>query len=384
MRYHRVVGIDFGMTNSVVSLWDYEKQEFVAIPNPVNQLTTIPSVVSQAEGSIIVGTNARENSLRDPENTIVEIKRFIGAYESETNTAPNTPHGTPKRVHFNGREWLPQEILALILSYLKTVTEKYIGGEPVNDAVLTVPTYFREAQKVATVEAAQMAHLNVKILLNEPVAAAIGFGVDKDLDEQEHFYMVYDLGGRTLDVSIISCSNQEIRVVATAGNPHLGGDNFDNCIVDYVIRQIQNRCGIDLFLDPKVLARIKQVAELCKRELSLTDSTTLDLPYLTPQLSVNIPLHCSTFESLINSKLKESLTHVDQAIELAKKSDGVNRHDIERVLLVGGSTRIANVRSMIADHMKFDIAKVRADVDPTEVVSRGAAILALRWQPSIV
>ncbi len=375
MRYHRVIGIDLGRTNSVVSVWDYEEQQVISLPNPVNRVTAVPSVVSQSEGAVIVGTNARENLFRDPENTIIEIKEILGAYEDNVNY-------TPKKVHFRDRDWLPQEILAFILEYLKAISETYIG-EPVYDAVIAIPAYFVERQRTAVVEAAEIAHLNVKQLVREPVAAALGFGIDTNLDEAVDYYLIYDLGKRTLDVSIISCSKDAVEIIATSGDSNLGGKDFDDCLTDYVISEIQKRYHIDLSQDSKVREYIRQDAELRKCELSQTDSTIISLPYLTPQLvDIHIDLQRPTFETLITPKVKQMLTYLYQALENFADRTGLYRDDIKKVLLVGGSTRIPLVRSMIADYLSKDISDVRVDVDPTEVISHGAAILAARFQPS--
>lgn len=386
MTYHKVIGIDLGTTYSAVSLWDNENQKVIVIQNPVSQLTTVPSVVGlDPNGQVIVGTQAQNNLTMDPGNTIIEIKRLMGTYEREPNPTQNDP-GVPKRVSFRGRDYLPQEISAFILMELKRMAESYIG-EPIHDAVVTVPAYFREPQKGATADAAAMAKLNLKLLLNEPTAAAVCFGMDKITDDQQHIYAVYDLGGGTFDVSIISVTKGEVNVIGTGGDPKLGGGDFDDRITGYVMQQIQEKFHVDLSQDPNIWARVKREAEMRKRELSNPNatSTMLNLPFLTPQVSANIPLTRATFEALLSSDpdlLRRSLDCLDEAIDSAYKSNGIAREDIEQVLLVGGSTRVACIRKMIADHMGMDPSDVRADINPDEVVSRGAAILATKYRPS--
>lgn len=382
MRYHRVIGIDLGMTNSVVSVWDYENQKVVALPNPVNGATTIPSVVSQTDGVVIVGTNARDNLIRNPENTIVEIKRMLG------EPADNTQNSSYplKQVRFNGRDWLPQEILAFILKYLKTIAENYIG-EPVHDAVLTLPAYFTERRKNPFLEAAEIAQLNVTQLLREPQAAAIGFGIDKDLREEKDLYLIYNLAASNFDLTLISGSSDGLKIRATAGDENFGGKDFDDCLTDYVLSQILDRYQIDLRQNSKACEYIKYEAELRKCELSHKNATTLTFPYLTPQLTdISIDLHRTTFESSITPKLNKMLSYLDQLFEDAYEKLELARDDVKQVLLVGGSTRIPIVRNSIADYMKDRmwgaIPDVRIDFDPSEVVSRGATLLASRFQPS--
>jgi len=381
MTYHKVIGIDLGTTYSAVSLWDNEKQEVIVIQNPASQLTTVPSVVGlDPNGQVIVGTQAQNNLAMDPGNTVIEIKRLMGTYERKPNPTQDDP-GLPKRVHFRNHDYLPQEISAFVLMELKSMAEKYIG-EPIHDAVVTVPAYFQEPQKGATADAAAMAKLNLKLLLNEPTAAAVCFGMDKVTDDQQHIYAVYDLGGGTFDVSIISVTKDEVSVIGTGGDPKLGGGDFDDRITGYVMQQIQEKFHVDLSRDPNIWARIKREAEMRKRDLSTANATMLNLPYLTPQVSANIPLTRATFESLIADLLKKSLDCLDEAIDSAYKSNTIAREDIEQVLLVGGSTRVACIRKMIADHMGIKESDVRADINPDEIVSRGAAIVALQHRPS--
>lgn len=383
MRYHKVIGIDLGTTYSAVSLWDHEDKKIVVIKNKVTQMSTVPSVVGlDPEGKVIVGSQAQNNLIMDPGNTIIEIKRLMGTYEREPDPARNDP-GLPKTVRFRNRNYLPQEISAFILMELKRMAEEFVG-EPIHDAVITVPAYFREPQKGATADAAAMARLNLCMLLNEPTAAAVSFGMDQIKDDNQHIYAVYDLGGGTFDVSIISVTRDEVSVVGTGGDPKLGGGDFDDRITGYVVEYIRDKHHVDLSQEPDypaLWARIKREAELRKRELSTSTSTMLSLPYLTRQLSVNVPLSRATFESLISDLLKNSLDCLDQAIASAYESNGITREMIEQVLLVGGSTRVACIRPMLAEHMGMELQDVRNDIDPDEVVSRGAAIVAMRFHP---
>jgi len=379
-RYHKVIGIDLGTTYSAVSIYDYDNNKIIVIPNPVSQLSTVPSVVGlDPENKVIVGTQAQNNLVMDPANTIIEIKRLMGTYAREPNPEANDP-GEITRVHFRKREYQPQEISAFILMELKRMAEQYIN-EPIYDAVVTVPAYFKEPQKGATADAAEMAHLNLRRLLNEPTAAAVCFGVDQVMDDKRHIYAVYDLGGGTFDVSIVAVTKNSVDVVGTGGDPKLGGGDFDDRITGYALQQIQAKHGVDLSGDPAIWSRIKREAEMRKRELSNSSATMLGLPYLTAQISINIPLSRATFESLIKDLLDKSLTCLDEAIESAYMANAITRDMIEQVLLVGGSTRVACIPQMLADHLDMDIKDIRSDINPDEVVSRGAAIVAKDFKP---
>lgn len=379
MSYHRVIGIDLGTTYSAVSVWDNDRQDVVMVPSPVGA-TTVPSVVGlDAEGKVVVGAPAQYNALAHPEDTIIEVKREMGTYERPPDPAAGLP-GIPKRITFRGRQYLPQEISAFILMELKRYAETYIG-EPINDAVITVPAYFQEPQKGATKDAAEMARLNVKQLLNEPTSAAVCFGADRVLDGK-HLYAVYDLGGGTLDVSIIEVSPGNVSVVGTSGNARLGGADFDERIACWALDEINSRFGVELRGDVNVFARIKREAEMRKRELSVAGATVLSLPFLTANLNVNLVLHRNIFESLIEDLLVSSVGCLEEAIASAGIANGVERSEIEQVLLVGGSTRIPRVRGLLAERLGMDPKDIRSDINPDEVVARGAALVARRFQPS--
>ncbi|MGC4812286.1 Hsp70 family protein [Micromonospora sp. DT228] len=377
MPFHKVIGIDLGTTYSAVSIWDGKD---VRIIETAFGLSTVPSVVGlDADRAVIVGTPAQNNLVSDPTNTVIEVKREMGTYEVEPAN-PGDP-GVPRRIRFRGREYLPQEISAFILMELKRQAENIVG-EPIHDAVITVPAYFKDPQRGATEDAAQMARLNVRMLLNEPTAAAVCFGADKIDDDQTHTYAVYDLGGGTFDVSIVQVSPGNVSVVGTGGDARLGGGDFDDRITGYVLQQIHKQHGVDLTGDPAVWQRVKREAEMRKRELSVANTATLNLPFLTPTLSVNIPLSRAVFESLISDLLQRSLKCLDEAIESAYQSQGIERDDIEQVLLVGGSTKIACVRNLLAEHLGLEPKDIRADLKPDEVVARGAGMVARDYTPS--
>ncbi|GAA3275120.1 Hsp70 family protein [Dactylosporangium vinaceum] len=377
MPFHKVIGIDLGTTYSAVSIWDGRETTVIETPFGTR---TVPSVVGlDSEGQVIVGAPAQNNLVLDPENTIIEVKREMGAYEREPRDADDP--GVPRTVRFRGRDYLPQEISAFILIELKRQAEQYVG-EPIHDAVITVPAYFKEPQRGATEDAAMMAKLNVRRLLNEPTAAAVCFGADKLEDEGVHTYAVYDLGGGTFDVSIIQVSPGNVSVVGTGGDPRLGGGDFDDLIVAHALDEIRNRHGVDLHNDIKVRQRIKREAEVRKRELSVAGAATLNLPYLTPTVSANVTITRARFEELIRPLLDRSLQCLDEAIESAEQSNGVERREIEQVLLVGGSTKIACIKAMLAEHLGLELRDIRSDISPDEVVARGAGMVAREFAPS--
>jgi molecular chaperone DnaK len=383
MRYHKVIGIDLGTTYSAVSVWDYDRKEVVVIPTAIGEVT-LPSVVGiDDEQKVVVGRPAQQRRLFDPLNTVIEIKRDMGVYEKDHEPDPlrNEP-GVPKRVRFRDRDYLPQEISAFILAELKNQAERFLG-EPVYDAVITVPAYFKEPQRGATEDAAAMARLNVKQLLNEPTAAAVSFGADQVDDGRQHLCAVYDLGGGTFDVSIIEVGGGNVSIVGTGGDPLLGGGDFDNDITDWVLAEIQKRHSVNLRQDKVACARIKQEAEARKRELSAANTAMINLPFLTPQLSVNLTISRAVFNGLIEKRLQQSLQCLAGAIQSAEQTRGIHKGDIEQVLLVGGSSRIPRVRALLAEFMDhLEEKDIRSDINPDEAVSRGAALVARRHNPS--
>lgn len=383
MRYHKVVGIDLGTTFSAVSVWDYDRKEIVVIQSAIGE-ATLPSIVGVAEDpnkTVVVGRPAQRRRLYDPLNTIIEIKREMGVYERPPDPSRNDP-GVPERVRFRDRDYLPQEISAFILAELKRQAEVFLG-EPVHDAVITVPAYFKEPQRGATEDAAAVARLNVKQLLNEPTAAAVSFGADQIDDGRQHLCAVYDLGGGTFDVSIIEVGAGNVSIVGTGGDPRLGGGDFDDAIRDWVLSEILRLHKVDLRGDHTARARIKEVAEARKRELSAANSAMIDLPFLTPQLSVNLTITRAVFNSLIEKHLQRSIECLATAIQSAEETRGIKKGDIEQVLLVGGSSRIPRVRALLAEFMDHIEEKdIRSDINPDEAVSRGAALVARGHNPS--
>ena len=371
MAFHKVIGIDLGTTYSAVTIWD--GREIVVIESKIGT-RTVPSVVGlDPDGQVIVGAPAQNSMVINPENTVLEVKRLMGTYERDPQ-GPKDP-GVPQRVRFRGEDYLPQEISAFILKELKRQAEDYIG-EPVHDAVISVPAYFRDPQRRATQEAASIARLNLRQLINEPTAAAVCFGADKAEGEEVHTYAVYDLGGGTFDVSVIQVRPGNVSVVGTGGDPRLGGGDFDDRIVTWALGEIRRLHGVDLAGDQRVRRRIKREAEIRKRELSTAAATMLDLPFLTSTVSANIPLSRATFEGLIQDLLDRSLECLDDALQSAHESNGIEREEIEQVLLVGGSTRIAKIRPMLAAHLEMELRDIRGDINPDEVVARGAGIVA--------
>lgn len=371
MAFHKVIGIDLGTTYSAVTIWD--GREIVVIESKIGA-RTVPSVVGlDPDGQVIVGAPAQNSMVINPENTVLEVKRLMGTYERE----PHGPKdlGVPKRLRFRGEDYLPQEISAFILKELKRQAEDYIG-EPVHDVVISVPAYFREPQRRATQEAAGIARLNLRQLINEPTAAAVCFGADKAEGDEVHTYAVYDLGGGTFDVSVIQVRPGNVSVVGTGGDPRLGGSDFDDRIVEWALAEIRRLHGVDLSGDLRARRRIKREAEIRKRELSTAAATMLDLPFLTATVSANIPLSRATFEGLIQDLLDRSLECLDDALQSAHESNGIEREEIEQVLLVGGSTRIAKIRPMLAAHLDMTLRDIRGDINPDEVVARGAGIVA--------
>ena len=380
MRYHKVIGIDLGTTYSAVSVWDYDKKEVVVIPTAVGE-KTLPSVIGiDDDQHVIVGVPAHRRRVLDPQNTIIEVKRDMGKYRVEPSASD--AKGVPLTIPFRGRDYLPQELSAFILAELKRQAETFLG-EPVYDAVITVPAYFKDPQRGATHDAGSIAGLNVKLLLNEPTAAAVSFGADQVDDGNMHVYLVYDLGGGTFDVSIIEVGGNNVAILGTGGNSNLGGGDFDNLITQWALDEIKRTKNIDLSGNIAVKARIKDVAEKRKRELSAAATTVLDLPFLTPDLSLNLTLTRATFNSLIEKLLQDSLRCVDEAIASASQTRSVRKEDIEKVLLVGGSTRIPRVRTLLAEYMShLTDQDIRCDINPDEAVSIGAALVARSYNPS--
>ena len=369
----KIIGIDLGTTNSCVSVM--EGNEPVVIPNAEGNRTT-PSIVAFIEGGERkVGDSAKRQAITNPEKTIYSIKRFMG--ESFTKMAKeikNVPYKVVKgdnntpRVEIDGRKYTPQEISAMVLQKMKKTAEDYLGTT-VSEAVVTVPAYFNDAQRQATKEAAEIAGLKVSRIINEPTAAALAYGIDKgDIDRT---IAVFDLGGGTFDVSILELGDGVFEVKSTNGDTHLGGDNFDQVIIDWLAEAFKSEEGIDLREDPAALQRLKESAEKAKVELSSATSTEINLPYVTatdsgPKHLVK-KLSRAQFEKLADSLIQATITPCKKAM----KDAGLSKSNIDEVILVGGSTRIPAIQEAVKKYFGKDPSK---GVNPDEVVAVGAAI----------
>ena len=346
----KIIGIDLGTTNSCVAVM--EGGEPVVIPNAEGARTT-PSVVGFTKtGERLVGQVAKRQAITNPENTISSIKRKMG---------------TAEKVHAGGKDYTPEEISAMILAKLKADAEAYLG-EPVTEAVITVPAYFNDSQRQATKNAGTIAGLNVKRIINEPTAASLAYGIDKESDQK---IMVYDLGGGTFDVSIIEMGDGVTEVLATNGDTHLGGDDFDQRIIDWMAEDFQKENNIDLRKDPMAMQRLKEAAEKAKIELSSATSTEINLPYIMPV--DGIPQHLvmtltrAKFEQLADKLIRDTIEPCKKALADA----GLTTSDINEVILVGGSTRIPAIQKVVEDFFGKTPSK---GVNPDEVVAVGAAI----------
>ncbi|MBQ5622368.1 MAG: molecular chaperone DnaK, partial [Alistipes sp.] len=369
----KIIGIDLGTTNSCVSVM--EGNEPVVIPNAEGHRTT-PSIVAFTDNSERkVGDPAKRQAITNPKRTVFSIKRFMGEqYDKVTNDITRAPYSivrgdnnTP-RVDIDGRQYTPQEISAIILQKMKKTAEDYLGQE-VSEAVITVPAYFSDSQRQATKEAGEIAGLKVRRIINEPTAAALAYGLDKkDADMK---VAVYDLGGGTFDISILELGDGVFEVKSTNGDTHLGGDDFDHVLIDYMAEAFKAEHGIDLRHDPMALQRLKEAAEKAKIELSSATTTDINLPYIMP---VNgIPQHLVM--SLTRAKFEQLCDHlVQKTIEPCKtalRDAGLSASDIDEVILVGGSTRIPAIQRVVEEF--FGKAPNRS-VNPDEVVAVGAAI----------
>ncbi len=345
----KIIGIDLGTTNSCVAI--YEGGEAKVIANPEGERTT-PSVVAFKNGEIIVGGAAKRQMITN-KDTIYSIKRLMG---------------TDKKVEANGKKYTPQEISAMILGDLKKTAEAYLG-EKVSKAVITVPAYFNDAQRQATKDAGKIAGLEVERIINEPTAAALAYGLDKQ--EENQTVLVYDLGGGTFDVSILELGDGVFEVKSTSGNNELGGDDFDKRIMDYLVEQFKKENKIDLSKDKMAMQRIKDAAEKAKKDLSGVTTTQISLPFLSQSedgpLHLEMSLTRAKFEELCHDLFESTLEPVRKALKDAK----LTKNDIDKVILVGGSTRIPKVQELIKNEIGKEPSK---GVNPDEVVAMGAAI----------
>ncbi|OUT13167.1 molecular chaperone DnaK [Campylobacter concisus] len=369
----KVIGIDLGTTNSCVSV--FERGESKVIPNKEGKNTT-PSVVAFTDkGEILVGDVAKRQAVTNPEKTIYSIKRIMGLMSNEKNAEEaksRLPYHVVDRngacaVEIAGKVYTPQEISAKILIKLKEDAEAYLG-EKVTDAVITVPAYFNDSQRKATKEAGTIAGLNVLRIINEPTAAALAYGLDKKEAEK---ILVYDLGGGTFDVTVLETGDNIVEVLATGGNAFLGGDDFDNKIIDWLVSEFKNENGIDLKGDIMALQRLKEAAENAKKELSSAQETEINLPFITADATG--PKHLvkkltrAKFEGMIDSLVGETITKINEVI----KDAGLSKSDIKEVVMVGGSTRVPLVQEEVKKAFGKELNK---SVNPDEVVAIGAAI----------
>ena len=368
----KIIGIDLGTTNSCVSV--FEGNEPVVIANSEGKRTT-PSVVGFVkDGDRKVGDPAKRQAITNPQNTVYSIKRFMGeTYEQSRKEAERVPfkvvnEGGYPRVEIEGRKYTPQEISAMILQKMKKTAEDYLGEE-VTQAVITVPAYFSDSQRQATKEAGQIAGLEVKRIVNEPTAAALAYGVDKANKDMK--IAVFDLGGGTFDISILEFGGGVFEVLSTNGDTHLGGDDFDQAIIDWLVQEFRNDEGADLRQDPMAMQRLKEAAEKAKIELSSSTSTEINLPYIMPVGGV--PKHLvktltrAKFEQLAHSLIQACLAPCQKAVADAKLSTS----DIDEVILVGGSSRIPAVQTLVKNYFGKEPSK---GVNPDEVVAVGASI----------
>ena len=369
----KIIGIDLGTTNSCVAV--LEGKDPVVIPNSEGRNTT-PSIVAFVDGGERkVGDPAKRQAITNPTRTVFSIKRFMGeTYDQVQKEIERVPYkvvradnNTP-RVEIDGRQYTPQEISAMILQKMKKTAEDYLG-QPVTEAVITVPAYFNDSQRQATKEAGEIAGLTVKRIVNEPTAAALAYGLDKSNKDQK--IAVFDLGGGTFDISILELGDGVFEVKSTNGDTHLGGDDFDHVIIDWLADEFQKDEGVDLRQDPMALQRLKEAAEKAKIELSSTTSTEINLPYIMP---VNgIPKHLvktltrAKFEQLADRLINATIAPCEQAL----KDAGLKASDIDEVILVGGSTRIPAIQAIVE---KFFGKAPSKGVNPDEVVAVGAAI----------
>ena len=368
----KIIGIDLGTTNSCVSV--LEGGEPTVITNPEGGRTT-PSVVAfSKDEDRLVGQAAKRQAVTNPENTIFSIKRFMGRmFKEVSNEISEVPYNVDKNsngaviVKANGKEYTPPEISAMVLQKLKQDAEEYLGSK-ILDAVITVPAYFNDSQRQATKDAGKIAGLNVRRIINEPTAAALAYGMDKKKDEK---IAVFDLGGGTFDVSILELGDGVFEVKASNGDGHLGGDDFDQKVINWIAEEFKKSDGIDLREDPMALQRLKEAGEAAKKELSSSKQTDINLPFVTADASgpkhLNLNLTRAKFDELVNDL-------VDRTIDPCKKamSDaGLSPSDIDEVILVGGSTRIPSIQEKVKEIFGKEPNK---SVNPDEVVALGAAI----------
>lgn len=347
----KIIGIDLGTTNSAVAVM--EGGEAIIIPNVEGNRTTPSIVAFTKDGERLVGETAKRQAITNPERTVSSIKRHMGS---------------DHKTSIDGKNYSPEEISAMILQKIKADAESYLG-ETVTDAVITVPAYFTDSQRQATKDAGKIAGLNVKRIINEPTAAALAYGLDKE--HGQHKIMVFDLGGGTFDVSILELGDGVFEVLATRGNNHLGGDDFDERLIKYIGDQFKKENGVDITADKMALQRLKEAAEKAKKELSTTKSTNINLPFITATASGPLHLNMDITRAKFDELTSDLVDLTIEPVKLALKDAGLSASDIEKVLLVGGSTRIPSVQDAVKKLIGRDPQK---DINPDESVAIGAAI----------
>lgn len=370
----KVIGIDLGTTNSVVAVM--EGNQPVIIANAEGARTT-PSVVAFGkDGDVLVGAAARRQAVTNPLKTVFSAKRFIGCtFDERKEESTKVPYKVAKGknglavIEIDGKQHTPQEIAAKILTKLKTAAEDYLG-EKVTEAVITVPAYFNDSQRQATKDAGKIAGLEVKRIVAEPTAAALAYGLDKRKSEK---IAVYDFGGGTFDISILEVGDNVVEVLATNGNTHLGGDNIDEVLIDFLVANFKKDTGVDVSKDPMAMQRLKEAAEKAKIELSSAQSTEINLPFLTADQTgpkhLNLTLNRSEFEKLISDIVERTL----EPCKLVMRDAGLSNNEINEVILVGGSTRVPLVQKRVKE---FFAKEPNKTVNPDEVVAVGAAVQA--------
>ena len=368
----KIIGIDLGTTNSCVAV--LEGGEPTVITNPEGGRTT-PSIVGfSKDGERLVGQSAKRQAVTNPENTVFSIKRFMGRLFKEVSSElKEVPYNVDKNssnacvVKISDKDYTPPEISAMILQKLKQQAEEYLGSK-VSDAVITVPAYFNDSQRQATKDAGKIAGLNVRRIINEPTAASLAYGLDKKKDEK---IAVFDLGGGTFDISILELGDGVFEVKSSNGDGHLGGDDFDQKVIDWIAEEFKKSDGIDLREDAMALQRLKEAAETAKKELSSSKQTDINLPFVTADSSgpkhLHLTLSLAKFEELVNDLVERTIEPCLQAI----KDAGLSNNDIDEVILVGGSTRIPKIQEKVKEIFGKEPNK---SVNPDEVVALGAAI----------
>lgn len=368
--FHRVIGIDLGTTFSVVASYNFDKQDIRVIPNRQNEPTTPSVVYISFGGEVSVGKQAKSKQLRDPEGVLFEVKRLMGEQDEL---------GAKKMARFRDKEYDPEHISAYILKELKTNAERLIG-EPIHDAVITVPAYFKESQKNATREAAKIAKLNPRRIINEPTAAAIAYGLESD--EMETF-IVYDFGGGTFDVSIVRIETEDtVEVLGTGGDSNLGGGDIDQRLMDWFLEKMNAEFGRDFSNETKLLGKLRLKAEQVKIDLCNSGGTqeffmehpTADIDEASYEISP------AEFDQIIQPLLVQTFSAVDVALESAAKNHDITMDDIEAFILVGGSSKIPTVAKLLQERYRKPI---KADLNPDEIVAIGAARMALNFEPSL-